>query len=417
MARINGEKMRHKFERRNTEEYQKELQELDSSESSNLEKASKNVREQKKKVFGTQAQPAKGSALREKTMSHLQDFVKRRYGLDLQPSGGKISEETGERRDESPEVGVDKPDWRSGKFEAQWSPDAAVHEAAHLELMPEGVDLPGGQRLMDQQYADIQREHGYMKQKRSSFEKEPMALENPIRRRAGLPPTRRDVPVKAGDPARTTVDTGEPAAVRVQRGKKLVDQMAHAKLMRPESRQRQEDIDQGIVRYSPTEGWHPSDESDALVNLRGQGRMEEAKSRLQQKYKPSASKQSGVDLSNLSPDDHAAVQDFLKQRKTKLAASEMDKSDPMGIGSAMKKSDDKYIHLHQDHRIMRNNKPNRFIKELPKHVSDLEEIKSYFGKPMHHESNKPIPQFGYESYKVGKDGSLTHVASRHDTAD
>lgn len=405
----------HKNYRRNTEEYQKELQELESSESSNLEKASKNVREQKKKVFGTQAQPAKGSAMREKTMSHLQDFVKRRYGLDLQPSGGKISEETGERRDENPDIGIDKPDWRSGEFEAQWSPDAAVHEAAHLELMPEGVDLPGGQRLMDQQYADIQRHHGYMKQKQSSFEKEPMALENPIRRRAGLPPTKRDVPVKEGAPARMTVDTGEPAAVRVQRGKKLVDQMAHAKLLRPESRQRQQDIDEGVIQYTPSEGWQPSSDPNALVNLRGQGRMEEAKSRLQQKYKPSASKQSGVDLSNLSPEDHAAVQDFLKQRKTKLAASEMEKSDPMGIRSSMKKSDDQYIHLSQDHRMTVNGKPNRFIKEMPKHVSDLKEIHSYFGRPMHTVSSNPRPSLGNESYKVHPDGSLTHIASKHDT--
>lgn len=118
--------------------------------------------------------PAAGSPMRAKHMAQIVNYFKTRYNQDLNPSGGKINPKTGERRDEAPEVGVDKPDWRSGQWEAQSNPDAQVHEGAHLEIMPEGTDLPGGQTLMDKQYADVQRDYGYMKQKQSQHEVQPM---------------------------------------------------------------------------------------------------------------------------------------------------------------------------------------------------------------------------------------------------
>ena len=310
-----------------------------------LEKTSKNVKEQKKKLFGTNPQPAAGPK-REKHMSQIQDFAMRRYGLKINPSGGKIDEKTGKRRSENPEVGVDKPDWRSGQLESQANPMAQTHELSHLELMPEGVDLPGGQRLMDKQYADIQRNYGYMQQKRSSHEIQPQAIENPIRQRAGLPKVTRDVPAKEGSPARMTVDTNEPAGIRLQRGKKLVDQAASSKLLNEQNKERLAQVDEGSLKYDPAKGWYKATNTDALINLRGRGKQEEAQSRLKSKTASTeATAAPAFDFNNLSADDQAAVQEFLNQRNSKLAASEMKKpnlpksedvSDPMGIGSMLK---------------------------------------------------------------------------------
>lgn len=227
----------------------------------------KNIKEQKAKTFGTKSQPAPG-AMRDKHMEVLKDFIQRRYGLELTPSGGKWDEETQSRRNANPKIGVDNPDWRSGKFEAQESPDAVVHEQAHLEMMPEGIGLAEGQRYMDQQYADVQRKHGYLQQKRSSGEAVPMAAENPIRRGAGLPAVHRDVPVAKDTPERRTVDTDEPAATRLQIGDKFVDQLASSRLMRPEARERMDMIDRGEIRYSPETGWQPGEDINSKINQR-----------------------------------------------------------------------------------------------------------------------------------------------------
>ena len=293
---------------------------------SELKKTSKNVKEQKKKLFGTNPQPSAGPK-REKHMSQIQDFAMRRYGLKISPSGGKIDEKTGKRRSETPEVGVDKPDWRSGQLESQSNPMAQTHELSHLELMPEGVDLPGGQRLMDKQYADIQRNHGYMQQKRSSHEIQPQAIENPIRQRAGLPKVTRDVPAKEGSPARMTVDTNEPAGIRIQRGKKLVDQAASSKLLNEQNRDRLAQVDEGSLKYDPAKGWYKATNTDALINLRGRGKQEEAQARLKSKATPAQAP--AFDFNSLSADDQAAVQEFLNQRKNKLAASEELKKAPV----------------------------------------------------------------------------------------
>lgn len=232
-----------------------------------LEKASKNVREQRAKVFGTKSQPAKGSPMRQKHMEHIRDYVKRKYGLDLQSSGGKWDEESQGRRSDNPEVGVDKPDWRSGQLESQDNPEAQVHELAHLEELPEGTDLPEGQRLMDRRYADVQKEHGYMKQKRSQGEIQPMAMENPIRRRMGLPATDISTPVKPGQEPRTAVDTGEPAAVRVPQGNKEADLIRQSRLRSPENVDRQRQIDEGILTWTEG-GWAPGTTPDAKINAR-----------------------------------------------------------------------------------------------------------------------------------------------------
>lgn len=233
-----------------------------------LDKTSRNVKEQKAKVFGTRSQPAANSAMRDKHIGHMKAFIKQRYGLNLQPSGGKVDPKTGERRDEAPEVGVDKPDWRSGNFESQMNPEAIGHEAAHLEIMPQGIDLAGGQTFMDKQYADAQKQYGYMSQKKTQGEIQPMAAENPLRRRMGLPSIRRENKVQPGSPERIAVDTGTPAAIRHERNGKQFDQIAASKFLSPENKERIDMVDTGELKYDANKGWVPGTSVDAKINAR-----------------------------------------------------------------------------------------------------------------------------------------------------
>lgn len=213
--------------------------------------------------------------MRAKHMAQIVNYFKTRYNQDLNPSGGKINPKTGERRDEAPEVGVDKPDWRSGQWEAQSNPDAQVHEGAHLEIMPEGTDLPGGQTLMDKQYADVQRDYGYMKQKQSQHEVQPMAVENKLRRRMGLPANRSGNKVSAGAPPRMALEGG-PAAVRVATGEgKAVDLLRQARLLSESNKKRIDQVDRGELKWHPTHGWHMADSPDAVINQRARIKAED----------------------------------------------------------------------------------------------------------------------------------------------
>jgi hypothetical protein len=245
-----------------------------------VNKGSKNVREQRKKVFGTNAQPGANSAMREKHIAHIKQFVDKHLGLDLQPSGGKVNAATGERRKADNEEGVDKPDWRSGKFEAQWNPEAIVHEIAHLMLLPKGVGLEEGQSLMDKQYSDVQKEHGYMQQKRSKYEVQPMAAEQLIRRAMGLPASKVSIPVKSKeDPHRMSLeDPSQPIATRIQSGKskdgspKYVDLIRQSRNLHPEHKQRLADIFSGKLKFHPDKGWQPNKTSlDAAITNRAPG--------------------------------------------------------------------------------------------------------------------------------------------------
>lgn len=245
-----------------------------------LAKASWNVRQQRKKVFGSKSQPSAGSAMRDKHLAHIKQFVDKFLGLDLNPSGGKINEATGQRRDEAPEEGMDKPDWRSGRLESQWNPEAAIHEIAHLMLLPKGIGLEDGQRYMDKQYADVQRKYGYMKQKRSQGEVQPMAAEQLIRRFLGLPASQVSVPVKSKDePPRTSVeDPSQTIATRVKQGTdklgndKYVDLIRQARNLHPEHRKRLEDVFTKKIIFDPDRGWIPNKTSlDTAITNRQPG--------------------------------------------------------------------------------------------------------------------------------------------------
>lgn len=223
---------------------------------------SKNVRAQKKKIFGTHSAPKAGSDMQHKHIKHIADFAHKFLGLKVNPSGGKIDEKTGERRNEDAEVGVDKPDWRSGQLEAQWNPDAIVHEIAHLMLLPEGVGLQAGQKLMDKQYGDVQRQYGYMKQKRSAGEVQPMAAEQLIRRVLGLPANRNSVAVPSKDaPPRTAVEDNSVIGTRVKTGKnkkgeeKWADLIRQSRFLTPENKERMENVFSKKIIFHPEAGW------------------------------------------------------------------------------------------------------------------------------------------------------------------
>ena len=243
-------------------------------------KGSKNVREQRKKVFGSKSQPGANTPMREKHIQHIKQFVDKHLGLDLQPSGGKVNDKTGERRNAENEEGVDKPDWRSGKFEAQWNPEAIVHEIAHLMLLPKGVGLEEGQRLMDKQYSNVQKEHGYMQQKRSKYEVQPMAAEQLIRRAMGLPASNVSIPVKSKeDPHRMSLeDPTQPIATRIQSGKqkdgtpKFVDLIRQSRNLHPEHKQRLTDIFSGKLQFHPDKGWSEKNKTlDGAISNRAPG--------------------------------------------------------------------------------------------------------------------------------------------------
>jgi hypothetical protein len=224
-----------------------------------------NAGEQRKAIFGSNSAPKKGSEMQEKHMEHIKRFAKQFLGLELKPSGGKINPKTGERRDENAEVGVDKPDWRSGQLESQANPDAMVHELAHLMLLPRGIGLKEGQGHMDKQYADVQKKYGYMKQKQSAGEVQPMGAEQLIRRYLGLPANRNSVPVENNDPEmplRTSVeDPTEVIGTRIKSGKskggedKWVDLIRQSRFLHPENRQRIEDVLSGKLKFHHEHGW------------------------------------------------------------------------------------------------------------------------------------------------------------------
>lgn len=238
--------------------------ELPLQKSEELEKMSRNVREQRAKVFGTKANPSLGSSMRDKHIEHISRFARRFLNLDLQPSGGKIDPATGDRKSENPKVGVDKPDWRSGKLEAQWNPEAIIHEIAHLMLLPMGVGLKEGQQLMDKEYGRVQSQHGYMQQKRSQGEVQPMAAEQIIRRHLGLPASKIGIPVELpDDPPRVSVEDpnvviGNRVPQKTRSGEtKWVDLIRQSKFLNPENRQRLDDIFSGKITFHPEQGWTP----------------------------------------------------------------------------------------------------------------------------------------------------------------
>jgi len=224
-----------------------------------------------------------------------------------------------------------KPDWRSGQLESQQGIQAMVHEPAHIIVGPKNMKMGDFQEWMDEgsrRAGALKTASGESRQgaaKQIQEEIQPMALENPLRRRAGLPVLGRPQYTDPGYGARMTpikfIETPEGVMVQpelVQTGKKageirkitpplteysqprialdtgteyatrlrdpntgeIFDYIAQSKNLSPENMQRLRDFDENVIRFHPERGLVESNSPEALINLRGQGRFEEAKRRL-----------------------------------------------------------------------------------------------------------------------------------------
>lgn len=278
----------------------------------NLNKA-KNSKEEKTRIFGSDPNAPRLSPKRMKMMQALKAYVQKKHGIDMTVASGKrdesgqlreqadithepydvftpegqaeekarqakIAQENEARvaRGEKPIKRVDpKPDWRSGQLETQPSPDAAAHEIAHLYDEPEGQSLAEMQTNMDRVWGEHQSNYGHLQQKKTAGEIQPMALENPIRRRAGIPataPYKNPRPMSEHDrPVEQAIDGSGPRFVRgVKPGKKpqSVDYDRMSRLMSASNRRKLDMIDRGEIVFDKDKGWTPGTSPDAKINQR-----------------------------------------------------------------------------------------------------------------------------------------------------
>ena len=315
-----------------TKEKLKEEAKEQSSELKEYIKKSKNVREQRAKVFGKNPQPSRLSDKRIKMMQRIRDYAGKQYGMDLQTAQGKRDEQG--RLREKPDLAHEpydvfsrqgvaaekerlaqvkergetrtdpKPHWHSDVLETQPSPDAAVHELAHLNLAPEETTAQEFQEQMDAAYGRHGQDYGHAQGKRTSWEVQPMSVENQIRRMLGLPANKakktqmsakklkdfntkrraKGLPALEIDPEKNvelTWDTREPRFHRAKdiKGQEaLYDRSSH--LQNPETRERMTQIKEGSLKFDPKKGWQKVSDVNALINLRGRGHSKEARRRL-----------------------------------------------------------------------------------------------------------------------------------------
>jgi hypothetical protein len=286
---------------------------------------SKNVREQKKRIFGTDPNAPRTSERRQKMMQQIKNFAEKRFGMPMEVAQGKRDESGKIRTDKdnqpaydvfSPE-GVEKekkllaqykkkgikrtdpkPDWRSGRLETQPSPDAAVHEMAHVYLAPEGMSPAIFQEEMDRLWGESQSKFGHMQQKKTSGEIQPMSIENPIRRELGLPANRTTKPVKQQERA-LDYEGDRFVEGKDAKGKKVFYDR-QSRLSTPETKERVQQVREGTLKFHPEKGWFKETSPDALINLRGRGQVDEAKARAQARY-----------AQNAAPKKLAASENFL----------------------------------------------------------------------------------------------------------
>ena len=323
----------------------KEFHDTVIAPSTGLNKA-KNSRDQRAQVWGVHAQPPRMSDKRIKMMRHIRDFVQHALGIDLSVAQGKIDTETGKLKTpvsqlpehEKPydiftDKGVaeehrrlaalaeankgkapaekptaktpglinklrrmraaaglaptrrmdPKPDWRSGKLQTQPSPDAAVHEIGHLLLTPEGTSLGQTQEDMDHEFGQVIAKIGFLKQKMTQGEIQPMAVENKIRRVLGLPANKQSMNPRPmsehGRPVEQALDQPTPRFVRGvaegQKGPQSVDLIRQTRLLSPANSERFDKFIRGEIQYHPEKGWVPGTSPDSKINQRARAAADE----------------------------------------------------------------------------------------------------------------------------------------------
>jgi hypothetical protein len=171
----------------------------------NLDK-SKNVREQRKKVFGSHGDPAKGTKHHAAQMDALKRLAAKRYpGWKVEQGEGKKKTSAGKE--------IDKPSYEGGKiqYRQKGGPSSLVHEMAHLETDPQkkGESATKYQKRIDKRWGEQNKKpaeggYGYKQHARAKTEYEPMGAEQQIRRRAGIPATQKETATK---PPKTKKET------------------------------------------------------------------------------------------------------------------------------------------------------------------------------------------------------------------
>jgi len=239
-----------------------------------LEK-SKNVREQKKKVFGTSPMPTAESPMRQKVMDHVIKWAQKRYNMPIERSPGKLN---------AAGKIIDKPAMSQQSLQHIGNPASLIHELAHIENMKEsGMPPDQFQKWMDKRWAEINQQYGYKQQAREAEEYEAHGAENKIRRQLGLPahPRPTKEPGKKRLFAADKPDKQIAMDVPHKGGtRRITGLSSNLDARKPKFEERQA----GLEEFGPKTGWKPSMTPDALINRRAMGDVEGAKKLAGQKY-------------------------------------------------------------------------------------------------------------------------------------
>jgi 8-oxo-dGTP pyrophosphatase MutT (NUDIX family)/ribosomal protein S18 acetylase RimI-like enzyme len=235
---------------------------------------SKNVREQRKKLFGRWKTQA-GSKQRKKQMGQMKEWVESRYKMPVKRAKGKMSA-TGQV--------IDKPDLTTEQLQHIGNPDSLIHEVAHLEVSPEGMPVKRFQEKMDELWSQQNVRYGFKQQARLAPEYEATAIENILRRRLGLPAhaktrklTRPEEQERAADRPELKVVRdypGRPVKARTKSGALGVGSerlTAGQEVLSPEARQLLILRDSSKAIYDPKKGWRSVPTVDTFIRLREEG--------------------------------------------------------------------------------------------------------------------------------------------------
>lgn len=255
------------------------IKQLDLSKEE-LEK-SKNVREQKAKVWGTNPMPAKGSAMREKMVDKMIDWAKKRYGVDVVVAPGKPNA--------SGKI-INKPEMSDTELQHLNNPASLAHELAHLEIMKQkGMGLSDFQDWADKRWGQINKDYGYKSQAQEQEEYASHGAENKMRRYFGIPAHPRETK-EMGEKRLYAVDNPKKQiAMDIPHKNKRTGEMQTKRITglssNLEPRQREfEERQMGVQEFSPKTGWKDSDKPDALINRRAMGDKQGAMDLLRQKF-------------------------------------------------------------------------------------------------------------------------------------
>ena len=243
--------------------HQQKLAELKSMPKPDLPKSelqkSKNVREQRQKVWGTNPTPSVNSPLRQKMMDHIVRFAQQRYNMPVERAPGKLNA-SGKM--------IDKPQLSQRSIQHIGNPASLLHELAHIEAMKQsGMPPDEFQSWMDKRWGQINQELGYKQQARETEEYASHGAETKMRRQLGLPIHTRETKEKNPKRLFAADNPAKQIAVDTPQGKRITGLSSNLEPRQKEFEARQ----RGEEEYSPTQGWVPSDKPDAIINRRAAG--------------------------------------------------------------------------------------------------------------------------------------------------